>query len=204
MLCFAKHNEYIKPSITLSIECDGNTVWLRRSPSELVETITSAHAIDVWVNTGRLVEIGGVGMASTSNSQYVKFTYFKDTESPRTVTAARMLDGNKMYVDWCVNHMNRSTIAFQWNNYIPEWAGDAFNKAKARNIARSRLMQKRYFVELKTEERKLEQMIEWLLANTANHVQHIIRNAITERRRILGERTTFNVAGALTGRISST
>jgi hypothetical protein len=193
MLCFAKHNEYIKPSISLSIECDGTTVWLRRSPSELVETITSAHAIDVWVNTGRLVEIGGVGMASTSNNQYVKFTYFRDTESPRTVTAARMLDGNKMYIDWCVNHMNKSTIAFQWNNYIPEWNGDAFNKAKARNIARSRLLQKRYCVELKTEERKLEQMIEWLLANTSNHVQHIIRNAIAERNHPRAGQVTFNV-----------
>lgn len=143
-------------------------------------------------------------MASTINKPYVKFTYFKDTESPRTVTAARMLDGDKMYVDWCVNHMNKQAIAFQWNNYVPLWDGDVFNKAKARNIARSRVLQRRYCVELKTEERKFEQMIDWLLENTASHVQHIIRNAIAERRRILGERTTINVAGALTGRASST
>lgn len=130
-------------------------------------------------------------MASTINKPYVKFTYFKDTESPRTVTAARMLDGDKMYIDWCVNHMNKAPIAFMWNNYVPLWEGDIFNKAKARNIARSRVLQLRYCVELKTEERKLEQMIDWLLNNTANHVQHIIRNAIAERRRVAGGRITL-------------
>jgi hypothetical protein len=114
-----------------------------------------------------------------------------------------MLDGDKMYIDWCVNHMNRANAAFIWNKYVPQWHGDIFNKVKARNIARSRLLQKRYCIELKTEERKLEQMIEWLLANTANHVQHIIRNAIAERRRVAGERVTFTVTGPLTGRVSS-
>lgn len=143
-------------------------------------------------------------MASTINKPYVKFTYFKDTESPRTVTAARLLDGDKMYVDWCVNHMNKAPLAFKWNNYVPFWEGDVFNKAKARNIARSRVLQKRYCVDLKTEERKLEQMIDWLLSNTGNHVQRIIRNAIAERRRIAGERTTLTAEGALTGRVSST
>jgi len=204
MVCFDTHHEYFKPSSAITIECNGSTVWLRRSPHERIETITEPHTIDVWVKTGRLVEIGEIVMASTINKPYVKFTYFKDTESPRTVTAARMLDGDKMYIDWCVNHMNKAPLAFKWNNYVPFWEGDVFNKAKARNIARSRVLQKRYCVELKTEERKLEQMIDWLLANTANHVQHIIRNAIAERRRIAGERVTFAVAGALTGRVSST
>jgi len=138
-------------------------------------------------------------MASTNNQPYIKFTYFKDTESPRTVTAARMLDGNHMYIDWCVNHMNKAQIAFQWNNYVPMWEGDVFNKAKARNIARSRVLQRRYCVELKSEERKLEQMIGWLLENTAFHVQHIIRNAIAERTRLVREGKLV-----LTGRFTST
>lgn len=138
-------------------------------------------------------------MASTTDQPYIKFTYFKDTESPRTVTAARMLDGNKMYIDWCVNHMNRAQIAFQWNNYVPLWGGDIFNKVKARNIARSRILQRRYCIELNPEDRKLEQMIEWLLGNTAFHVQHIIRNAIAERMRLVREGKLV-----LTGRFTST
>jgi len=138
-------------------------------------------------------------MASTTDQPYIKFTYFKDTESPRTVTAARMLDGNHMYIDWCVNHMNKAQVAFAWNNYVPFWEGDIFNKAKARNIARSRVQQRRYCVELKTEERKLEQMIGWLLENTASHVQYIIRNAIAERTRLVREGKLV-----LTGRFTST
>lgn len=138
-------------------------------------------------------------MASTTDQPYVKFTYFRDTESPRTVTAARMLDGDKMYIDWCVNHMNKSAIAFQWNNYVPLWEGDVFNKAKARNIARSRVLQRRYCITMQTEERKLEQMIGWLLENTAFHVQHIIRNAIAERTRLVREGKLV-----LTGRFTST
>lgn len=137
-------------------------------------------------------------MASTTDQPYVKFTYFRDTESPRTVTAARMLDGDKMYIDWCVNHMNKAAIAFQWNNYVPMWEGDVFNKAKARNIARSRVLQRRYCITMQTEERKLEQMIGWLLENTAFHVQHIIRNAIAERTRLVREGKLV-----LTGRFTS-
>lgn len=186
------------PGFNTVLECDGETIWLCNGETR-VETITSANAIDAWVNEGCIEEIKEVVMASTNNNPYVKFTYFKDTESPRTVTAARMLDGDKMYIDWCVNHMNRAQIAFQWNNYVPFWEGDVFNKAKARNIARNRLMQRRYCIELKAEERKLEQMVEWLLANTANHVQHIIRNAIAERKRQLREGKLV-----LTGRFIST
>jgi len=149
-------------------------------------------------------------MASTINQPYVKFTYFKDTESPRTVTAARMLDGDRMYIDWCVNHMNRAPIAYQEHNYVPFWEGDVFNKVKARHIARGRLLQKRYWVELKTEERKIEQMIDWLLKNTASHIQHIIRNAVAERQREI-RNVPFNMGGGLvfnaemtaTGRLKS-
>ena len=138
-------------------------------------------------------------MASTTDQPYIKFTYFKDTESPRTVTAARMLDGNHMYIDWCVNHMNRAQVAFQWNNYLPMWEGDVFNKAKARNIARSRVMQRRYFIIMETEERKLEQMIDWLLVNTASHIQYIIGNAVAEHKRQVREGKLV-----LTGRFTST
>lgn len=82
---------------------------------------------------------------------------------------------------------------------MPLWEGDVFNKAKARNIARSRVLQRRYCVELNGEERKLEQMIGWLLENTAFHVSYIIRNAIAERTRLVREGKIV-----LTGRFTST
>jgi hypothetical protein len=60
MLGFAtpqdQYHAYYKPSPSLTLECDGSTIWLC-TPNERLETITGAHAIDVWVNTGRIAEI---------------------------------------------------------------------------------------------------------------------------------------------------
>jgi hypothetical protein len=58
VLNIAQCDEYIKPSESLTVECDGSTVWLLRSSSERIETTTNAYTIDVWVRTGRLLEIG--------------------------------------------------------------------------------------------------------------------------------------------------
>lgn len=140
-------------------------------------------------------------MASTNNEPYIKFTYFRDPISPRTVTAARMLDGDKMYVDWAVNRMHKADEAYAKDNYVPQWYGDIFVKSIARNIVKGRVLKRRNVVVLKGEERKLEQMIDYMLTEPPQFVRDIVKRAcearlLEEAERVLNEAEALNKAKA--------
>lgn len=91
-----------------------------------------------------------------------KFLYVEDPDSPRTVTIARILDGDKMYIGWSMNRMQKADYAMREDNYEPHWEGDLFVKAMGRAIAGGRATQKTHVVEVKEGRRFIEQALAYV------------------------------------------
>jgi len=114
---------------------------------------------------------------------YIKFTYFHDPITPRTVTVARLLEGELMYIDWAVNRMNRASVAYAHHNYEPVWEGDLFVKSLAREITRGRVLKRRNVVTINEERSKMDQVIDYMLDpdNTPQFVRDIVSRSCSAR-----------------------
>jgi hypothetical protein len=147
-------------------------------------------------------------MATTTNQPYVKFTYFKDPESPRTVTVARLLDGDRMYIAWCVNKMQRHDCyedyseepgqrfvfingrSYAYDKHSVSWVGDTFNKKIARDITKGRVTRARLVnapessVIIDDTKRKIDQIVEYMYVHAPKFIQQIIHRSVVERNRL--------------------
>ncbi len=115
----------------------------------------------------------------------IKFMYFTDPTRPQTVTVARMLEGNTLYVDWCINHMKQADLAFKIDGFIPKWSGDVFNKRIARKITGGRVQARRVSIEMDPEKNKIEQMVDWMLtqpdAVVPQYIKGVMRRSLQQR-----------------------
>jgi len=111
----------------------------------------------------------------------IRYTYFHDPMTPRTVTVARMLIEDKMYLAWSVNKMNKSTVAHAKDNYEPQWYGDIFTKKIGRKVASGRLFLCDNPIVINPDIPKIRHVVAYMMASSPKFVQEIIVRSIKEK-----------------------
>lgn len=128
----------------------------------------------------------------------IKYMYFRDPLSPRVVTVARMIDGDKLHVSWCSNRILKTGWHEDKAGHLHEmqslrkgnkqWFGDAFNRKTAHEVASGRITRRHekthaYEIQRSEDVKPIEQAVSFLMSlpELPTPVRETISRALEER-----------------------